>query len=387
MKLDAEFSVRFVHRLRFTAGALDPANPTLADMLEPASGGRARVLAFVDSGVAAAHPEIERDIERYAASHSDRIDLCGPVHVVPAGEAAKNEPRHLNHVLAAIHDAGLCRRSYVLVIGGGAVLDLVGYAAATAHRGMRIVRLPSTTLAQADSGIGVKNGVNAFGKKNYVGTFSPPWAVINDANLLGTLSERDWRCGFSEAVKVALIKDAAFFDAVARDAARVRRRDMTASLPIIERSAELHFGHIVGSGDPFEMLHARPLDFGHWSAHKLEQMTGFELRHGEAVAIGVALDATYSELIGRLDGAAAAAIRGCLSELGFRLYDEALDDANVLLGGLEEFREHLGGPLTITLLNGIGKPFEAADIDRAAMRAAIDRLATGRAQRRIRRVV
>jgi 3-dehydroquinate synthase len=387
LKLDAEFSVQFVHRLRFTADALDPANATLADVLDAADAGPARALAFVDQGVAAAHSGTASRLERYAAAHADRMELCGPVHPVPGGESAKNDPRHLQHVLAAIHEAGLCRQSYVIAIGGGAVLDVVGYAAATAHRGMRIIRLPSTTLSQADSGIGVKNGVNAFGKKNYIGTFSPPWAVINDSEWLTTLSDRDWRCGFAEAVKVALIKDAGFFDAVARDAACIGRRDMAAALPAIQRSAELHLQHIVGSGDPFEMSRARPLDFGHWAAHKLEQMTAFKMRHGEAVAIGVAIDTTYSELIGRLDSEAAQAVRRCLSELGFALYDEILDDGSVLLDGLEEFREHLGGPLTITLLSGVGRPFESHEIDPAIMRTAIERLAAGRTHQRLRRVV
>ena len=111
----------------------------------------------------------------------------------------------------AIHEYGIDRHAYVLAVGGGALLDMVGYAAATAHRGVRLVRVPTTVLSQNDSGIGVKNSVNAFGKKNFLGTFAPPFAVFNDFTFLTTLSDRDWRAGISEAIKVALLKDATFF--------------------------------------------------------------------------------------------------------------------------------------------------------------------------------
>ena len=119
--------------------------------------------------------------------HRDVVRLAGPILIVPGGEAVKNDIRHIEEILQVIQDAGLCRHSYVLAIGGGAVLDAVGYAAATAHRGVRLVRIPTTVLAQDDSAVGVKNGINAFGKKNYLGTFAPPSAVINDFSFLPTL--------------------------------------------------------------------------------------------------------------------------------------------------------------------------------------------------------
>ena len=155
-------------------------------------------------------------------------------------------------MLKVFHAAGLDRRSYVVVIGGGAVLDAVGFAAAIAHRGIRLVRLPTTTLAQADSGVGVKNAVNLFGKKNWIGSFAVPWAVLNDTSLLATLPDRDFIAGFSEAVKVSLLKDPAFFDTICRDAPLIRRRDMAATLPVIRASAEWHRDHITKGGDPFE---------------------------------------------------------------------------------------------------------------------------------------
>jgi len=262
----------------------------------------------------------------------------------------------------------------VLAIGGGAVLDVVGFAAATAHRGVRLVRMPTTTLAQADAGIGVKNGVNAFGTKNFLGSFAVPLAVINDEAFLSTLSDRDWRCGLSEAVKVALIKDQRFFELIEASVPRLARREDAAMRPIVRRSAALHLQHIVTGGDPFELQGARPLDFGHWSAHKLEQMTDFRLRHGEAVAIGVALDVVYSAMTGRLAETEAQRVIEVLERLGFVLYDAAMEDP-ALLDGLEEFREHLGGRLTITLLEGIGRPVDVHEIDRDRLAGAIGQLA------------
>lgn len=370
-RTDVAFDVAFVHRMRVTRGALEAENRTLIDVLEATTGGRARVLAFVDSGVAAAWEGIEEAIGAYAAAHGEAMELAGPVEIVPGGEGCKNDPAVVEGILRAIERGRLCRRSYVVAIGGGAVLDAVGYAAAIAHRGVRLVRLPTTTLSQDDSGVGVKNGVNAFGKKNFLGVFAPAWAVINDEAFLETLSDRDWRCGFSEAVKVGLVKDAALFDRIEQDAGRVSLREMESAVPILRRSAELHVRHITEGGDPFETSKARPLDFGHWAAHKLEQMTGYELRHGEGVAIGVAIDARYSALAGMLSEADAERVAACLDGLGFELGHAALGRVDELLAGIEEFREHLGGELTVAMLGGIGRGVDVHVIDDGLMRRAV----------------
>jgi 3-dehydroquinate synthase len=223
--------------------------------------------------------------------------------------------------------------------------------------------------------VGVKNGVNLFHKKNWLGSFAVPWAVVNDARLLATLSDRDWICGFSEAVKVSLLKDAAWFDRLCREAKHIRRRDLTAGLPAIRTSAQWHLKHITEGGDPFEMLEARPLDYGHWSAHKLEAMSEFSLRHGEAVAIGVAIDTVYSSLKFGFPKRDAACVLRCLTDLGFSLDCPELRDVKTLFAGLEEFRQHLGGRLTLTMLHAVGKPFEVHEVDRHAMSAAIEQVA------------
>jgi 3-dehydroquinate synthase len=283
-------------------------------------------------------------------------------------------------MLEAIHHHDLDRHSYVLVCGGGAVLDAVGYAASIAHRGIRLVRIPTTTLAQADSGVGVKTAVNAFGKKNWIGTFAVPWAVINDARILLTLPDRDWNCGFAEATKVALLKDPIAFSQLEVDATRIRRRELPAAWPALCRSVRLHLEHITAGGDPFEMQQARPLDFGHWSAHKLEPLSDYRLRHGEAVAIGVSLDAYYSALVHGLPLSDADRIVACLHRLGLPVQDELLHDPR-LLDGLEEFRQHLGGQLTVTMLRGIGNPIDVHVVDRRQMARAIELLEERRSHR------
>ena len=261
---------------------------------------------------------------------------------------------------------------------------MAGFAAATAHRGVRHVRIPSTTLSQADSGVGVKNGLNAFGQKNFIGTFAPPFAVINDFNLLRTLPPREQRAGFGEAVKVACIRDAAFFEELEAGADRLVAFEPVAVKRLIYRCAELHLEHIANGGDPFETGSARPLDFGHWAAHKLEQLSRFRIRHGEAVAIGMALDVIYSRQLGWLPAPAADRILNLLERLGFLLFAPELlkDDAvchHQILDGLEEFRQHLGGELTITLLRDIGVGAETHEMDPARVMAAVEEL-QGRSQ-------
>jgi 3-dehydroquinate synthase len=253
------------------------------------------------------------------------------------------------------------------------MLDAIGYAAASAHRGLRLIRMPSTVLGQNDAGVGVKNAVNWRGRKNFLGAFTPPFAVVNDFDVLRTLPTAEQRDGAAEAVKVALIRDRAFFERLYASRHELRALERTAMEAMIVRCAELHLAHIREGGDPFERGSARPLDFGHWSAHKLEELSQPRLRHGEAVAIGIALDSLYSRRVGMLGSEAVELILTTLRELGFRLAHEALARLDVERA-LDEFREHLGGELCITLLEDIGRGVEVGYIDTAAMRASINEL-------------
>jgi 3-dehydroquinate synthase len=364
--------VSFRYGVHFTTGVFSPHNPLLAEVLAAGGGENPKkILAVVDNGLHQHHPRLLADLSDYCHRYGDNLVLAGPPVLVPGGEAAKNSPAQVHAVHQAIHQAGLCRHSYVVALGGGAVVDMVGYAAATAHRGLRLLRLPTTVMAQADASIGVKNSLNAFGKKNFLGTFAPPWAVINDFNFLATLSSRDWLSGLAEAVKVALLKDSAFFDFLEQSAPALVQRDLPRLKQVIHRCAALHLDHIATGGDPFESGSSRPLDFGHWAAHKLEHLSGYQLRHGEAVAVGIALDATYSHLAGLLDFSDWQRILTVLERLSLPVSAPQLADVPALLQGLKEFREHLGGRLTVILLAGIGLPLEVHELDVDILGAAL----------------
>lgn len=395
--------VDFHYAVHFTNGLFSPSNPLLRDVLSgrtdmaqaqlisldgsakldhdhSPTGKKARVLFVVDDDVDH-FCGVKRQIEAYFEAHADELELAGEVLLISGGEGAKNNPQHVLTIQEAVNATGLDRHSFLAVVGGGAILDLAGYAAATAHRGIRLIRIPTTTLSQNDSGVGVKNGINFFGKKNFIGTFAPAYAVLDDFDFLETLPDREWRAGIAEAVKVALIKDTGFFEQIEADAERLAARDMDAMKALIRRCAEMHVRHICTSGDAFEMGSSRPLDFGHWSAHKLEQVTGYQLRHGEAVAIGLSLDVTYSHLKGWLAEDEAERVLRVLETVGFALYAPELgahfDDLNhpdSVFRGLREFREHLGGELTIQMLHGLGEGFNVHEVDEPVMMRAIERL-------------
>ncbi|MDP2042907.1 MAG: 3-dehydroquinate synthase [Algoriphagus sp.] len=368
--LEQTFSVPFRYPVCFTEDLFDPKNTILADVLR---GERVpKVLFVIDSGVADTHPHLIKQIKAYSESFQVVFTLAAEPIIVLGGEACKNDEVFYQQIVEATHLFGIDRHSYIAVIGGGAVLDMVGFAAAISHRGIRLIRIPTTVLSQNDSAVGVKNSINAFGKKNYLGTFTPPNAVLNDFNFLKTLNDRDWRAGISEAIKVALIKDLSFFEWLEANGEALANRDMAPMKEHIIRSAKMHMDHISGK-DPFEFGSSRPLDFGHWAAHKLEKLSDFRIRHGEAVAIGIALDSTYSFLNGKISQEDLNRIINLIKILGFELYASELQGDN-LIKGLKEFQEHLGGQLTITLLEKLGKGIEVHEMDEELIRQSVDLL-------------
>ncbi|MBW3545689.1 MAG: 3-dehydroquinate synthase [Bacteroidetes bacterium] len=365
--LQQTFTVHYQYQVLFSKAIFDSNNQLLSQLLE--GEHCPKVLFVVDNGVAQAHPELLQNIQAYAEKYKKVFSLAGTPMLVPGGEEVKNNFRFLQQVMDATNQLRIDRHSFVIAIGGGALLDMAGFAAAVAHRGVKFIRVPTTVLAQNDSGVGVKNSVNAFGKKNFLGTFAPPFAVINDSTFLSTLHERDWRSGIAEAIKVALIKDKSFFEQIEQEVPLLLARDLETMNEQICRCAELHLQHIGQGGDPFEKGSSRPLDFGHWAAHKLEQLTSFELRHGEAVAIGIALDCTYSYLQNMISEEVLMRIINLIRRLGFALYVPELN-SNDLSVGLQEFREHLGGRLTIMLLQNIGQGVEVHEMDTAKIAEA-----------------
>ena len=376
-RIERNIQVNYRHQVFFTDHAFRPENTLLRDVLvDGRPARRTKALIVVDESLAKAQPELLVAIEAYFSAFPLDLDLVCPPLVIEGGERVKNSYHRVSEMQSLVDKHHMDRHSYIVAVGGGALLDMAGLAAATAHRGVRHVRIPTTTLSQDDSGVGVKNGINAFGKKNFLGTFCPPFAVINDFQLLATLPARDKRAGYVEAVKVACIRDRAFFDEIERDAARLAAFETAPMKRLIFRSAELHLNHIASSGDPFEFGSARPLDFGHWAAHKLEQLSEYQLRHGEAVAVGIALDVIYARDSGLLPAAAAGRIIRLLEALGFDLFANELlnvdkDGQLMVLKGMEEFREHLGGELTITLLEEIGRGVEVHEMNPPKIRQAI----------------
>lgn len=364
--LQQSFNIKFEYKVHFTSGLFDVSNKLFSEFLEGTGSPKIprKILFVLDKGVIDAGNDLIAEVKNYFARFTS-VELVPEFVIVPGGEIVKNDIQYFDMILEAVNSFKVDRHSYIAAIGGGSVLDLVGYAAAVSHRGIKHIRIPTTVLSQNDSGVGVKNGINYFGKKNFLGTFAPPVAVFNDEIYLTTLSNRDWRSGISEAVKVALIKDPAFFNWLENNAVKLVARDLPTMNYLIHRCAELHMQHIAGR-DPFETGSSRPLDFGHWSAHKLEQLSQFEVLHGEAVAMGMALDTVYSNLCGRLSEDETNRVIDLLKKFGFELSHPLMEvdsKDSAILRGLEEFREHLGGRLTIMLLDSIGTGTEVHDID------------------------
>lgn len=375
--LQQSFSVHYRYAVHFTECLFADDNDLLARVLCAAAPERRnRFIVFYDDGLEAAIPGLAGDIEAYAGRHAERIELVAAPMAMPGGERIKAGYEHFERMQRALFDNHIDRHSYVVGIGGGALLDAAGLAAATAHRGVRHVRVPTTVLAQNDSGVGVKNGVNRYGAKNFTGTFAPPFAVINDMAFIDVLPARDKIAGMAEAVKVALIRDMDFYRWLEARAEALAAFEPDALSYLIRRCAELHMHQIAHGGDPFEAGSARPLDYGHWAAHKLEAMTAHELRHGEAVAIGMALDTRYAVAAGMLAEGNDERVCRLLERLGFELWHPALeardgDGRYTVLGGLRDFQEHLGGDLTVTLLRELGVGFEVHEMDYGLIDKAI----------------
>jgi 3-dehydroquinate synthase len=372
-RLEQAFKLAIHYPVIFTREVFSADNTVLRDFLQAAGEQCHRVLVVIDSGVLDAHPGLPQDIASYAGHYPEVMELVDRPFVMRGGEVCKSDPQEVDAIRALVERHRICRHSFVIVIGGGAVLDAAGYAVATAHRGLRLIRMPTTVLSQNDGGVGVKNGINYHGRKNFIGTFSPPTAVINDSLFLGTLDARDLRSGIAEAIKVALIRDAAFFDYLEAHGRELAAFDDDVMQEMIERCARLHLDHIREGGDPYENGSARPLDFGHWSAHKLEQLSGHALRHGEAVAIGIAIDTVYSYHAGLLPEADMERVVALLQQVGFVLNDAALGLLDVQ-ESLADFQEHLGGMLTITLLSAIGQGIGVHEIDVALMQQAVQQI-------------
>ena len=375
-----KITVNYDYPVHFTHDVFSLDNHILVDTINRLNENRRhRIQIFIDSGVAETWPNINNTIKKYFDTYANTLQLVCEPEIVPGGERAKNRRDAAERVMESIADHHLCRQSFVIIIGGGSVLDIVGLAAALVHRGVRQIRIPTTVLAQDDSGVGVKNGIDAYGVKNYAGTFAPPFGVIIDFDFLQTLEDRYWSGGIAEAFKVAIIKDAEFFDYLCEHAVSLKNRNQQIMEQVIRRSAIIHLDHIQSNGDPFESGTARPLDFGHWSAHKLEVMSGYELGHGHAVAIGIALDSYYAWQTGHITEEAFNRIIKAFNETGLPVWSSLLERQTSsgepeILCGLDDFQEHLGGELHITIPSPIGNKIEITEMDKNIIIEAVKRI-------------
>ena len=379
--LERTIHLELVHRIEFTRDLFSPVNSVLSDVVSKSgSSESSKFIVFVDGGVVGGKQNLLREIESWFNAKDGELELVDSPFVLPGAEACKNDWSLIPEIWEKMNRNSIDRHSYVLAIGGGAFLDMVGFAASTAHRGVRLIRVPTTSLSQGDGGVGVKNGINYFGKKNWVGSFSVPFAVINDFAFLESLDDTSRRAGVIEAIKVALVRNKKFFVEIEKLSDRLFKLEQAALEYVIQRSAEEHVDHISTSGDPYELGSARPLDFGHWVAHKLEQISAFRIGHGEAVAVGLAVDLIYSKRVGIISNDDCDRILNLIRSTGFNIYDPELSrieaGRSIILQGLEEFREHLGGILTITLVPEIGRKIEVNDMNETEILASIDELSS-----------
>lgn len=371
--INQNFQIKFNYKILFTKNVFNKKNKILLKALNEHTKTKKNIIIFIDKNILKIKPNIEKNIISYCNVYKKYINLkCDPIKIT-CGEKIKNHYNLAKILYKIIDDYKICRQSYIISIGGGTLQDLIGFIASTAHRGVKTIRIPTTTLSQDDSGVGVKNGINFNNKKNFIGCFNPPDAVINDINFLTYLKEKNFIEGFSEAIKVALIKNKNFFYFIKNNINKILKKDTKIIEKIVYKSAKIHADHISKKGDPFEKKSARPLDFGHWVAHKIEALSKYKISHGEAVAIGLALDCTYSYLIKILDKKEWKDIINTLLDIKLPIFNIALLNKN-LLNGLDEFREHLGGKLTITLIKKIGEKIETHHINKNIYKHAIKKL-------------
>ncbi len=376
MIVKQSFNVNYEYEVIYTRGLFSAEDQTMARIC---GENRSNVMIFIDDKVAEAFPRLIPQAEQWADKNPEIMNLIAPAEIVPGGEAIKNGWDNINAMIGKMMDAGLCRHSYVMMIGGGAVLDAVSFAAAIFHRGVRQIKVPTTMLAQDDSGVGVKNGINHQEAKNLFGCFYPPDAVIIDYGFLRTLERRDILAGVAEVLKVAFIKDEALYHYIRDNAQKIRENHWPTLEYLVSKSSRLHLEHIGGGGDPFEKGSSRPLDFGHWSAHKMETLTYNEIRHGEAVAIGMALDIYCAALLEMIPFPMAEEMLETMQSCGLVLWHDVLTQRDPsgkleLLGGLEAFREHLGGRLTLAMPTGIGKFVDLHELPHPIVEKAVTML-------------
>ncbi len=350
-------------------GLLAEAGERMAPLL-----ARPRVAVLTDETVAGLHLEALGEGLARAGVQMQALAL-------PAGEATKGWPQ-LQRAVEWLLECRVERRDIVVALGGGVIGDLAGFAAAILRRGVRFVQIPTTLLAQVDSSVGGKTGINSAHGKNLIGAFHQPSLVLADTAALDTLPARDFLAGYGEVVKYGLLGDADFFAWLERHGAGLARGDMAARVEAVARSVRMK-AEIVAR-DETEQGDRALLNLGHTFCHALEAATGYSdrLLHGEGVAIGCALAFELSARLGLCSQEEPGRVRAHLRAMGMKV-DLAdipgdLPDAAALLDLMAQDKKVVDGQLRFVLARGIGRAFVTSDVPERAVRALLEDVLAGR---------
>ena len=319
---------------------------------------------------------------RVAGLHLDAVQaglgaagIASTALALAPGEATKGWAG-LTEAVEGLLDAKVERRDIVLALGGGVIGDLAGFAAAILRRGVRFVQVPTSLLAQVDSSVGGKTGINTRHGKNLVGAFHQPALVLADIDLLDTLPARDFLAGYGEVVKYGLLGDAAFFDWLEANGPALAKGDRDLRHYAVRRSVEMKAGIV--SRDETEQGERALLNLGHTFCHALEAATGYSdrLLHGEGVAVGCALAFELSARLGLCPQEDPSRVRAHLRSMGMKtdLADVPgdLPDADALLGLMAQDKKVQDGRLRFVLARGIGQAFVADDVPTDVLRALLN---------------
>lgn len=349
------------YQVRIGAGLIEQAGAHIAPLLR-----RSRVAIVTDESVASYH----------LTPLTDALDRAGIAHsalLLPPGEGTKGWPQ-FERTVEWLLEQKVERRDVVIALGGGVVGDLVGFAAAVLRRGVRFVQIPTTLLAQVDSSVGGKTGINTTQGKNLVGAFHQPSLVLADTGALTTLPERDFLAGYGEVVKYGLLGDPLFFEWLEVEGPTLRRNPAALQRAVrrsVEMKAEIVMRDETEEGD------RALLNLGHTFCHALEKATGYgdRLLHGEGVAIGCALAFDLSARLGLCSQEEPSRVRAHLAQMGTRV-DMAdipgdLPDADALLALMGQDKKVIDGRLRFILARSIGHAFVAEDVPPDAVRSLL----------------
>ena len=344
-------------------GLLDQAGALIAPLLH-----RPRVAVISDETVARLHLKVLR-------KGLEKNGITSETLVLPPGEGTKSW-RCLEQAVEWLLEQKVERNDVVVAFGGGVIGDLVGFAAAILRRGVRFVQVPTSLLAQVDSSVGGKTGINAPQGKNLIGAFHQPSLVLADTEVLGTLTSRDFLAGYGEVAKYGMLGDSEFFQWLESNASRAAAGDMAARIYAVKRSVEMKAEIVMR--DETEQGDRALLNLGHTFCHALEAATGYSdrLLHGEGVAIGCALAFELSARMGLCSQEDPSRVRAHLRDMKTKvdLSDIAgeLPDADGLIALMGQDKKVVDGKLRFILARGIGEAFITSDVDPGLVRAVLN---------------